>query len=155
VADRRSYRRSACHIEGRIFDMTNGSYQTPPEATAVGRVVAVNDKGLKFEGADVWANYSKFAVGIVAPAKGDVVRVTFDRGGFIRAITPTDGSDASPARSVAHNATSARETTITRLAVLKAAAEYAASKPESKSADVLKIAASWERWVLRADDVEG
>jgi hypothetical protein len=129
--------------------MTNGSYQqaSPAEATAVGRVVAVNDKGLKFEGADVWANYSKFAVGIVAPAKGDVVRVTFDRGGFIRAVTPTDGSDASPARSVAHNATSARETTITRLAVLKAAAEFGASRPELKSGDVLRIADAWVTWV--------
>jgi hypothetical protein len=133
--------------------MTNGSYHqaSPPEATAVGRVVAVNDKGLKFEGADVWSNYSRFAVGLVAPSKGDIVSVTFDRQGFIRSITPTDGSDASPARSVDPGASSGRETTITRLACLKAAAEYAASKPESKSADVLKIAACWERWVLRAD----
>ena len=45
--------------------------------------------------------------------------------------------------------TGQRDTTITRLAVLKAAAEFAASRPQLKSGEVLKIAASWERWVNR------
>jgi hypothetical protein len=42
-----------------------------------------------------------------------------------------------------------RETAITRLAVLKAAAEFAAGRPEIKSGDVLAIAARWEAWVAR------
>jgi hypothetical protein len=42
-----------------------------------------------------------------------------------------------------------RETTITRLACLKAAAEFGASRPDAKSADVLKIAETWEAWVSR------
>lgn len=42
-----------------------------------------------------------------------------------------------------------KDRTITRLAVLKAAAEFAASRPELKSGDVLKIAASWEAWANR------
>jgi hypothetical protein len=33
-----------------------------------------------------------------------------------------------------------------------AARGYEAGKPQSSSADVLAIAASWERWVLRSDD---
>jgi hypothetical protein len=141
----------------------NGS---PPEASAVGRVVAVNERGIRFEGAENWSNISKFAVGIVMPAKGDTVRVTFDRSGFIRAIGPADGhsvagissasqttSEITPAPKTAHTALSSqqKDRTITRLAVLKAAAEFAASKPESTSTDVLKIAASWERWVTRED----
>jgi hypothetical protein len=47
------------------------------------------------------------------------------------------------------NANPARERTITRLAVLKAAAEFAATRPGATSADVLKIAEAWERWVNR------
>ena len=125
-----------------------------PEATAVGRVVAVNDKGIRFEGADVWSNFSKFAVGLVAPSKGEVVSVTFDRSGFIRSIAPADGADIVSQPRGAQNAASARDTTITRLAVLKAAAEFSASKPASSSADVLKVAACWERWVLRPDDAD-
>jgi hypothetical protein len=35
--------------------------------------------------------------------------------------------------------------------VLKAAAEFGASRPNLKSGDVLAIAASWERWVCRSD----
>jgi len=47
----------------------------------------------------------------------------------------------------AHN--DSREATITRLACSKAAAEFAASRPDAKSADVLKIAEAWEGWVNR------
>jgi len=62
---------------------TNG-FSAPPEATAIGKVVAVNEKGVRFEGTEGWFNFSKFAVGLVAPAKGDTVSVTFDKAGFIR-----------------------------------------------------------------------
>jgi hypothetical protein len=127
---------------------TNGSGET----TTTGRVVAVNDKGIRFEYSDAWANYSKFAVGLVAPAKGDLVTVTFDRQGFIRSCTPVNGSDINSAPHGAQSATSARDTTITRLAVLKAAAEFGASRQDLKSGDVLAIAASWERWVTREEE---
>ena len=126
---------------------------TPAEATAIGRVVAVNEKGIRFEGAESWSNYSKFAVGIVPPSRGDTVSVTFDRQGFIRAIVPADGRAATNGVTSAHRALSSdRDRTISRLAVLKAAAEFGASRPELKSGDVLRIAESWERWVLRDDD---
>jgi hypothetical protein len=42
-----------------------------------------------------------------------------------------------------------RDRTITRLAVLKAAAEFGAARPQPKSGDVLAIASSWEWWVTR------
>lgn len=41
-----------------------------------------------------------------------------------------------------------------RIRAAREQAEYAASKPDSKSRDVLAIAASWEQWVLRADDAD-
>ncbi len=43
----------------------------------------------------------------------------------------------------------AKDRTITRLACLKAAAEFGASRPDAKSTDVLKIAEKWEAWVNR------
>ena len=122
-------------------------------STFTGRVVSVNPKGLKLEGHDTWVNFSKFAVGIVAPERGDTVSVTVDKAGFVRSVTLLDsplpvagGSDA--ARPVPTD----KDRTITRLAVLKAAAEFGAARPGLKSGEVLKIAESWERWVLRDGD---
>jgi len=126
-----------------------------PEATAVGTVACVNERGIKFAGAENWSNLSKWAEGVVLPRKGDTVSVTFDKQGFIRAIVPVssaNGSEAASAVPGTQNAPSSqKDRTITRLAVLKAAAEFGAARPELKSGEVLKIAASWERWVLRDD----
>jgi hypothetical protein len=126
------------------------------DETIAGRVSAVNDKGIRLENEDGWLNYSKFAVGLVAPSKGEEVSVTLDKGGFVRAIVPTDGAAATPATAVGGKspAPTGKDRTITRLAVLKAAAEFSASKQASSSSDVLLIAAAWERWVLREDTVE-
>jgi hypothetical protein len=124
------------------------------ERTLTGRAVCVNENGLKFEGAGAWLNVSKFATGVVLPQKGETVTVTLDKSGFIRSISGS-GCAPSPARVAGGSdvpaASSTKDRTITRLAVLKAAAEYAASKPDSKSTDVLAIAAAWEKWVLRDD----
>jgi hypothetical protein len=106
-------------------------------ATYTGRVVSVNPKGLKLDGHDDWYNVSKFATDVILPERGETVTVV------------VDGKARAPRQSPAD-----RERTITRLAVLKAAAEYSASKPESKSGDVLKIAESWEKWILRTDEPE-
>jgi hypothetical protein len=57
------------------------------------------------------------------------------------AWTPPGGRRWSPANN------SARDRTISRLAVLKAAAEFGASRPDVKSADVLAIADRWLTWV--------
>lgn len=123
-------------------------------STFTGRIVSVNDKGLKLEGHETWLNVSKFAPAVVLPERGETVTVCVDSKGFIRSVERLDGPAAIRGGSDAPGPSSAqhKDRTITRLAVLKAAAEYAASKPESKSGDVLKIAASWERWVLRSDD---
>lgn len=118
-----------------------------------GTVRSVNDKGLKLEGHESWLNVSKYAVGVTLPERGAHVTVTLDKAGFLRAVAPVDGSEPVPAKSYAPGASSGqnKDRTITRLAVLKAAAEFGASRPELKSGDVLTIAASWERWVNRSD----
>jgi hypothetical protein len=123
-------------------------------STFTGIVRSVNEKGLKLDGHESWMNLSKFAPGVVLPERGETVTVTVDAKGFIRAIQPADGSASTSAPHAAPGAASGqqRDRTITRLAVLKAAAEFSASKASATSGDVLKIAACWERWVLRTDD---
>lgn len=119
-----------------------------------GRVVSVNDKGLKLEGHESWLNVSKYAVGIVLPERGATVACTLDKAGFLRAVEMADGAAVLPVRggSDAPAAPSTRDRTITRLAVLKAAAEFGAARPSLKSGEVLAIAASWERWVNRDEE---
>lgn len=130
----------------------NGNGAT--ETAVSGRVASVNEKGIRLDGADSWLNFSKYAVGLVAPEKGEAVTVTLDRAGFIRCIVREGGaSGASAARPSSSAPPAERDRTITRLAVLKAAAEFGASRPELRSRDVLAIAASWEWWVLREGSV--
>lgn len=127
------------------------------DTVVTGRVVSVNERGLRLEGEDSWRNVSKYAVGVTLPDRGSYATLTLDRAGFIRSVELADGSTATngaqPARIDAPGRTgpSEKDRTITRLAVLKAAAEFGASRPELKSGDVLKIAACWEQWVDRAE----
>jgi hypothetical protein len=118
-----------------------------------GVVRSVNEKGLKLEGHESWFNVSKYAVGVVLPERGETVTCTLDKAGFLRCVELVEGALPRIAGGSDAVRPSSKDRTITRLAVLKAAAEYAASKPQSSSADVLKIAAAWETWVTREDDV--
>jgi hypothetical protein len=120
--------------------------------TYTGRVVSVNPKGLKLDGHDDWYNVSKFATDVILPERGEMVTVVVDGKGFLRAVQSIDGPPATNGTSHAPAAPSAKDRTITRLAVLKAAAEFSAARPSLKSGEVLKIAESWERWVVRSDD---
>jgi hypothetical protein len=119
-------------------------------STAVtGRVEAANERGLKIDGA--WLNVSKYAVGVVLPERGADVALTLDKAGFIRNCELLNGLPAIAGASDAPSAPSTKDRTITRLAILKAAAEFGAARPSLKSGDVLAIAASWERWVHREE----
>lgn len=127
----------------------------PAESSTIsGRVVSVNPKGLKLEGHDGWLNFSRYASNIVPPMRGQTVTLTLDLQGFVRAVNVAAESAATSASRQAPGATTAKDRTITRLAVLKAAAEFAANRPQIKSGEVLKIAASWERWVNRPESAE-
>lgn len=120
--------------------------------TITGRVVSVNPKGLKLDGHADWFNFSQFARDLVPPMRGQHVTLTLDRQGFVRAVSVQDGSGVAPEHRGAPEP--ARDRTITRLAVLKAAAEFAAARPQLKSGDVVKIAASWERWITRPESAD-
>jgi hypothetical protein len=95
-----------------------------------GRVAAVNPKGVKLEGQNGWLNFSKCARDIVPPMRGQLVTLTPDRQGYVRAVQASDGSEVIAAGRQAPGA--ARDATITRLAVLKAAAEFAAARPPAQ-----------------------
>jgi hypothetical protein len=113
--------------------------------TLEGTVAAVNERGLRLEGRDGWLNYSKWAGELAPPARGQVVALTLDGSGVVRAVGPAEGAVSGSHQE--HEAS--RETAIIRLAVIKAAAEFAAGRPDVKSGDVLAIAERWETWVTR------
>jgi hypothetical protein len=129
---------------------------TNGQKIVTGRVVSANDKGVKLDMSDDWFNYSKWADAElrIPVARGDVVDLTLDRSGFIRSCVPNGAVAGAPADRPAPQPTARAETDrrISRLAILKAAAEFGASRPNLKSGDVLTIADSWERWIYRDDD---
>jgi len=134
-----------------------------PDQQITGLVVSVNPKGLKLDSHADWFNFSKYARDLVPPMRGQAVTLTLDRQGFIRtcAAGVTAKTDETPGVDHTYavpptaktdetwSSASRKDRTITRLAVLKAAAEFGAARPNLKSGEVLKIAASWERWVNR------
>lgn len=128
-----------------------------PLRTVVGAVVDANDRGVKIN--DAWYNKSRFAkTDIVLPGRGAYVALQVDPRDFLVSWTSLDDSPA-PAdlvdRALATTGPAAageRETRICRLAVLKVAFGFAASREELKSADALALAEVLERWVLRAPE---
>lgn len=123
--------------------MASPAYQTQ-QRTVSGTVEAVNPKGVKVNGE--WMNWSKWAEDPTPPERGQHVTLTLDKAGFVRSVE-TDGAATTTAQQPAGQ----KDRIISRLAILKAASEFAASKPEAKSTDVLKIAEAWEAWVYRED----
>jgi hypothetical protein len=110
-----------------------------------GVVEAANPKGIRINGD--WFNVSQFRP-VALPEVGVVVRLEVQPKGFIKSLevvqpmpAPSDGSKL---------AVTGRDERIARLAVLKAAAAFGASRPDLKSADVLRIADAWLEWVERA-----
>ncbi|MBI4491919.1 MAG: hypothetical protein HY690_03900 [Chloroflexi bacterium] len=99
-----------------------------------GTVEVVNRAGLRVAG-----HWLRFADPGNAPqvARGQQVRVEVD-GTHIRALAVVDPSEPQPDPEQAAR----------RLALLAAAATFLAGREAAKSGDVVKIAASWERWVL-------
>ena len=122
---------------------TNGTTTGTSTDQLVGIVASVNPKGVRLEGRDDWCNISKWAQDVMLPERGTRVAVTLDKSGFVRAIESANG--ALPAGSAGPS----KDQTITRLACVKAAAEFAASRPELKSADLLALAERMEAWVTR------
>jgi len=118
--------------------------RTPTEQVE-GLVEAVNPKGLKIAGQ--WVNVSQFRP-VELPETGSHVRLEVDSKGYIKELEVLKTTDRSPA------VLSDKDERITRLAVLKAAAEFVGlwgqTREEIKSDHVLLIADKWLDWVNKA-----
>jgi hypothetical protein len=116
----------------------NGRVQTED---VEGIVESVNATGLKIGGA--WVNVSRYKP-VELPETGAHVRLKIDPKGYI-----VDLEQLSPVPTVLSR--NERNETITRLAVLKAAAEFVGlwgqSREDIKSDHVLLIADKWLAWV--------
>lgn len=117
---------------------TNGHQAA--HVTVEGVVEARNERGLKLDGD--WINLSKFRP-LELPDAGARVRAQVDNRGYLCSVEILEPSSTP--------AVSSRNETITRLAVLKAAAEFGASRPDLKSSEVLMIADKWLAWVEQND----
>jgi hypothetical protein len=113
-----------------------------PTEDVEGVVEAVNAKGLKIGGA--WVNISQFHP-VDVPETGAHVRLSVDSKGYIRELEVLDAAEKTPA------VVSGRDERITRLAVLKAAAEFVGlwgqTREEIKSDHVLLLCERWLKWV--------
>lgn len=112
--------------------------------TVEGIVASVNERGIRI-GED-WFNVSKFKPMPDLPARGARVRITVDLKGFLSTISVLEQPQHTPATS-----SLSRDTTITRLAVLKAAANFVGmlsqTREDAKSEHVLLLADRWLAWV--------
>ncbi|HYW90553.1 MAG TPA: hypothetical protein VFB50_22470 [Chloroflexota bacterium] len=108
-----------------------------PTEEVEGLVEAVNRTGLKLGGA--WINVSQFHP-VELPETGAHVRLRVDAKGYIREL---EVLGVDPRKTAGAD----RDDRIARLAVLKAAARFAADRQDIKSADVLTIAERWLQWV--------
>ncbi len=82
--------------------------------------------------------YSSAASGF----SGQVVELQV-KGRFIKSLAVLEGQAGPTAGGPS------KDILIIRQTCLKAAAEFAAARPDLKSADVIKVAQRWETWVLR------
>jgi hypothetical protein len=104
-----------------------------------GLVEQTNSNGVRING--TWFSRSQYKP-IDLPGVGARVCLRVDAKRFISSVEVLEHGAATASLS--------RNETITRLAVLKAAAQFGARRPDCKSSDVLVLAEKWLEWVERA-----
>lgn len=111
--------------------------------TIEGIVTSTNERGIRI-GED-WFNVSKFKP-VQLPELGVHVRVAVDPKGFLSSVQILEFAPSAKTPAV-----SSRNETITRLAVLKAAAGFVGAlsqtRDDVKSDHVLLLAEKWLAWV--------
>jgi hypothetical protein len=139
----------------------NGTYAAPHVSgateTVSGLVELVNARRTGIRVAGQWLNVSHWHPLAELPRPGQRVDVQVqhsDRGLWIQSFEVLDGGQvhqlpAPPRRAGGRQFSDPRD--IRRLAVLKAAAAFGASRPNLKSREVLAIADCWLAWVERPD----
>jgi len=119
----------------------NGRVQTQD---VEGVVEATNAKGLKIGGA--WVNVSQFNP-VELPEAGAHVRLSVDSKGYIKTLEVLNDAERKSA------GVTERDERITKLAVLKAAAEFVGRfsqvREEVRSEHVLVLADKWLEWVAK------
>jgi len=109
--------------------------------TVEGLVEATNANGIKVRGE--WLSRSAFGAALELPTKGAYVRAQVDARGFLKSLETVAAGASSH--------TSERDRTITRLAVLKAAADFMGhlgeAREQVKADHVLAVADRWLAWV--------
>jgi len=123
--------------------MTTGNGHSTEQVE--GLVEAINDRGIRVAGE--WRNVSKFHP-VALPDRGAHVRLDLDAKGFIKTIQVLNGAPSSSRSDV-----SSRDATITRLSVLKTAANFLAHMGQAhegvKSEHVIPLAERWLAWVAQ------
>jgi hypothetical protein len=120
--------------------------------TITATVARVNGQGFQIqEQPGKWLNVSRYADPVPRiPPAGSEVELALDGSGFVREIrlaaqpadTPHPSQRDAKANCPPDNIT-------TRLAALKAAAIFLATRPDAKAVDVLKVAEAFESWAAR------
>jgi hypothetical protein len=111
-----------------------------------GLVQSVNDRGIHLVGEDAWRNISRYAGTLATPAPGQRVRLGLDGSGFVRELLVV--GEPAPA------AIGTPSTPGPRAVALLAAAIFCGGKAlntEVGTADVLKVAAAFQRWLEDGD----
>lgn len=137
-----------------------------PEITGVVNAVSSDGGGFKIN--DSWLNYSREGYEGTKPIRGQRITVKFNEradgrpGGWITGIDILDGGAVQqrPAGGGGGRGLPEQDRReIRRMSVLKAAADFAgrlsmsqAEGEKIKSADVLRIAESWLKWVEQKPD---
>jgi len=135
-------------VGGRWFNFSQYSKTTvrPAEGDEVELEVArgkfINDARIVSSGV---------SSGELLPTDGDAFPATDDDVfASPKAAAPRSAPPSRRTAPVASSPASDRNAEIRRQALIKAAAEYAAQRPELTPDDVLAIAAQWESWVVDA-----
>jgi hypothetical protein len=123
--------------------------------TITGLVEQINSKrtGIKVSGE--WLTISQYHALAQLPECGqrvDVQVARTDRGAWISSVAVLDDGQVhqlpqQPRRGGGGGRSPVEQRDIRRLSVLKAAAAFASSRPDLKSADVLAIAGRWLKWI--------
>lgn len=133
--------------------ITNGGSQGRVVEHVEGVIGSSNPRGVKLVGEDDYRNFSKYADPPIAPpSRGARVRLGLDGSAFVRELEVVDSqlseTDKTPALL--------REERITKLAVLKAAANFlgqmSQTREEVRSDHVLVLADKWLAWVKQNGD---
>jgi hypothetical protein len=123
-------------------------------AEVQGIIACGNDRGVKLVGADKWVNVSKFSDGVIIPPVGTSVVLGIDKAGYVREVTtapaaPQDAAQAPEQAATASTVPPSKDSMIARMNSITNAIAIVTSNGPAAIAEVLRVAATLEGWILR------